>query len=76
LTEGGHPDRIRAKLDGQPVEATELLDTTSAFGHFTAMQVRVGKARALALFQRLASANREFLGAALERDHVRQLIRH
>ena len=65
------------EMDGHRVDAAELWRTTSAFGHFTAMQVRGGKARGLELhFQRLEAANRELFGAELDREHVHELMRH
>jgi branched-subunit amino acid aminotransferase/4-amino-4-deoxychorismate lyase len=67
----------RVEIDGASPTPERLLAVTSAYGHFTAMQVRGGKTRGLTLhLERLASANREALNADLDRDWVRSLIRH
>jgi hypothetical protein len=48
----------------------------SGTGHFTAMQIRGGRTRGLALhLHRLESANHEMFGVGFDRDHVRTLIR-
>ena len=65
------------EIDGTEPRAHRLLETVSSSGHFTAMQVRGGKARGVALhMQRLEAANRELFGADLDPDRVRALIRH
>jgi branched-subunit amino acid aminotransferase/4-amino-4-deoxychorismate lyase len=75
------PDRsdrtLRIEIDGRSAEADQLWTTASAFGHFTAMQVRGGRTRGLALhLDRLEAANREVFDAGLDRERVRALIRH
>jgi branched-subunit amino acid aminotransferase/4-amino-4-deoxychorismate lyase len=65
------------EIDGRRVSAEVAWSTASAFGHFTAMQVRGGRTRGLALhLARLEAANRELFGVGLNGDHVRSLIRH
>jgi branched-subunit amino acid aminotransferase/4-amino-4-deoxychorismate lyase len=67
----------RIEIDGAPPTAEQLLATVSGYGHFTAMQVRDGKARGLALhLRRLEAANREAFGAGLDAERVRALVRH
>ncbi len=70
-------DAERLEIDGRQVSAEVAWSTASAFGHFTAMQVRGGRTRGLALhLARLEAANRELFDAALEGERVRDLIRH
>ncbi|MEU0833044.1 aminotransferase class IV family protein [Streptomyces sp. NPDC005969] len=58
-------------------EADLRIPAFSNYGHFTAMQVRDGKARGLALhLARLDAANRELFGHGLDGGRVRELIRH
>jgi branched-subunit amino acid aminotransferase/4-amino-4-deoxychorismate lyase len=65
------------EIDGVPPAADLLWATVSAYGHFTAMQVRDGRTRGLALhLRRLEAANREVFGVGLDRERVRALIRH
>jgi branched-subunit amino acid aminotransferase/4-amino-4-deoxychorismate lyase len=67
----------RVEIDGVPPSAERLLAVVSGYGHFTAMQVRDGKVRGLALhLRRLAAANREAFGAGLDGERVRALVRH
>jgi hypothetical protein len=67
----------RVEIEGQEPTPTHLLSVTSAYGHFTAMQVRGRRTRGLALhMERLASSNREVFDAGLDPDVVRSLIRH
>jgi branched-subunit amino acid aminotransferase/4-amino-4-deoxychorismate lyase len=67
----------RIEIDGVLPAADQLWATVSAYGHFTAMQVRNGKARGLALhLQRLRAANREAFGVGLDGERVRALVRH
>jgi branched-subunit amino acid aminotransferase/4-amino-4-deoxychorismate lyase len=67
----------RIEIDGVPPAADRLWATVSGYGHFTAMQVRDGKARGLALhLRRLEAANREAFGAGLDGERVRALVRH
>jgi branched-subunit amino acid aminotransferase/4-amino-4-deoxychorismate lyase len=68
---------MHIEIDGRVPEADELAATTSAFGHFTAMQVRGKSTRGLELhFHRLEHANRELFGAGLDRARVHELMRH
>lgn len=68
---------MRVEINGEHVSAEALWATTSELGHFTAMQIRGGKARGLTLhLDRLEAANREPFGAGLDRDRVRQFMRH
>jgi branched-subunit amino acid aminotransferase/4-amino-4-deoxychorismate lyase len=68
---------LRLEIDGEPVRAEVAWSTASAFGHFTAMQVRGGRTRGLALhLRRLEAANREAFGVGLDSGRVRALIRH
>jgi branched-subunit amino acid aminotransferase/4-amino-4-deoxychorismate lyase len=68
---------VRIEIDGEPVNAEALWSTASAYGHFTAMQVRGGQTRGLALhFERLEAANRQLFGTGLDAERVRGLIRH
>jgi branched-subunit amino acid aminotransferase/4-amino-4-deoxychorismate lyase len=65
------------EIDGAPPAPDQLWATVSAYGHFTAMQVRNGKARGVALhLRRLQAANREAFGVGLDGERVRALIRH
>jgi branched-subunit amino acid aminotransferase/4-amino-4-deoxychorismate lyase len=65
------------EIDGVPPAPDHLWATVSAYGHFTAMQVRNGKARGLALhLRRLEAANREAFAVGLDAERVRALVRH
>jgi branched-subunit amino acid aminotransferase/4-amino-4-deoxychorismate lyase len=65
------------EIDGVPPAPDQLWATVSGYGHFTAMQVRTGKVRGLALhLRRLKAANREAFGVGLDGDRVRALVRH
>lgn len=66
-----------AEFDGRPATEDDLRAMAFAgFGHFTAMQVRDGRVRGLALhLARLDSAHRELFGLPLEGDRVRELVR-
>jgi branched-subunit amino acid aminotransferase/4-amino-4-deoxychorismate lyase len=67
----------RIEIDGRAPNAEELWSKASAFGHFTAMQVRGGRTRGLELhLHRLETANRELFGAGLDGDRIRELVRH
>jgi branched-subunit amino acid aminotransferase/4-amino-4-deoxychorismate lyase len=67
----------RIEIDGVAPTPEQLLATVSGYGHFTAMQVRGGRARGLALhLRRLEAANREVFGAGLDGERVRTLVRH
>jgi hypothetical protein len=65
------------EIDGITPTAEQLWTTVSAYGHFTAIQVRDGKARGVPLhLRRLRAANRDAFGAGLDGERVRALIRH
>lgn len=65
------------EIDGVPPAPDQLWVTVSGYGHFTAMQVRGGKARGLALhLRRLEAANREAFGVGLDSERLRALVRH
>jgi branched-subunit amino acid aminotransferase/4-amino-4-deoxychorismate lyase len=67
----------RVEIEGAEPTPERLLAVTSAYGHFTAMQVRGGRTRGLDLHvERLASSNREVFDAELDPDRIRVLIRH
>jgi branched-subunit amino acid aminotransferase/4-amino-4-deoxychorismate lyase len=68
---------VRIEIDGNPASAESLWSTASAYGHFTAMQVRGSRTRGLELhLRRLEAANGELFGAGLDAERVRELIRH
>jgi branched-subunit amino acid aminotransferase/4-amino-4-deoxychorismate lyase len=68
---------MRIEIDGRAPTAEELAAATSAFGHFTAMQVRGGRVRGLELhLDRLEGANRELFDADLDRDRIVVLLRN
>ena len=72
------PGRMtRIEIDGVTPTAEQLWATVSGYGHFTAIQVRDGKARGVLLhLRRLLEANREAFGVGLDGERVRALIRH
>lgn len=73
----GPSEPLRIEIEGRPADADQLWTTASAYGHFTAMQVRGGRTRGLGLhLDRLEAANREVFDAALDRERVRGLVRH
>jgi len=69
---------MTAELDGRPVDADAArVLALGSYGHFTAMQVRNGATRGLALhLARLDAANRELFDLSLDGDRVRARIRH
>ena len=68
---------MRIEIDGRSPSAEALWSTASAFGHFTAMQVRAGRTRGLELhLRRLETANKELFGAGLDGDRICGLVRH
>ncbi|MFB9451348.1 aminotransferase class IV [Dactylosporangium vinaceum] len=69
---------IRVELDGREPTLDELYGPLLAnFGHFTALQVRAGRARGLDLhLTRLSAQTRELLGADLDTGQVRGWLRH
>ena len=67
---------MHIEIEGQRVSAEALWKTTSAHGHFTAMQVRGRRARGLELhLGRLEAANQELFDTGLDRERIRWLIR-
>jgi branched-subunit amino acid aminotransferase/4-amino-4-deoxychorismate lyase len=71
-------DEIKIEVDGREAdEAAVSLLEHEGWGHFTAMQVRGGRARGLGLhLARLEAAHREVYGRALDGGEVRARIRH
>jgi branched-subunit amino acid aminotransferase/4-amino-4-deoxychorismate lyase len=68
---------LQIEIEGKSVDAETLWQTASAFGHFTAMQVRGQRTRGLALhLRRLETANHELFDAELDHERVRWLLRH
>jgi branched-subunit amino acid aminotransferase/4-amino-4-deoxychorismate lyase len=68
---------MHLEIEGEPVRAEVAWSTASTYGHFTAMQVRGGRTRGLALhLRRLEAANREAFDVGLDGERVRALIRH
>ncbi|MFI5767632.1 aminotransferase class IV family protein [Streptomyces sp. NPDC051658] len=67
-----------AEFDGHPATEADLrIPAFLGYGHFTAMQVRDGKVRGLALhLARLDAANQELFERGLAGARVRELIRH
>ena len=67
----------RVEIEGVEPTPELLLATASAYGHFTAMQVRGGKTRGLELhLARLEASNQEAFDAGFDPERVRALIRH
>ncbi|WP_228993474.1 aminotransferase class IV family protein [Streptomyces sp. DH8] len=66
------------EFDGRPATEEELrVPALHGFGHFTALQVRSGAVRGLAVhLDRLDRANRELFELPLDGDRVRELVRH
>ena len=71
-------DGFRIEIDGCPVAAdVPRIAALGGYGHFTAMQVRDGRTRGLALhLRRLDDATRELFGVPLAGDLVRDRVRH
>ncbi|GLW24364.1 class IV aminotransferase [Microbispora triticiradicis] len=69
---------LRVEIDGRPPTAEALWHPALVnYGHFTALQVRNGRAQGLGLhLARLDAANRELFGAGLDGDLVRERVRH
>jgi branched-subunit amino acid aminotransferase/4-amino-4-deoxychorismate lyase len=72
------PTLPRIEIDGRAADIDRMRAVLLAgYGHFTAMQVRAGRVRGLHLhLDRLAEGNRELFGADLDRDRIRDQIRH
>ncbi|MER7176940.1 aminotransferase class IV [Streptomyces mesophilus] len=68
---------LRIEIDGRPADTESLLHpATTAYGHFTALQVRGGATRGLALhLERLRKATYELWEKELDGERVRALIR-
>ncbi|GGS63143.1 aminotransferase class IV [Nonomuraea spiralis] len=67
---------VRAVVEGRAVDADARFALEARYGHFTAMQVRDRRTRGLAHhLDRLAAANLEVFGAALDRAAVLGSIR-
>jgi branched-subunit amino acid aminotransferase/4-amino-4-deoxychorismate lyase len=67
---------LHIEINGDRVDAETLWSTASAFGHFTAMQVRGRRTRGLTLhLRRLEAANSELFDTGLDHEHVRELVR-
>ena len=68
----------RVEVDGQPATVEQLAHPAVLnYGHFTAMQVRRGRARGLHLhLDRLVTATRELFDATLDPELVRHHLRH
>jgi branched-subunit amino acid aminotransferase/4-amino-4-deoxychorismate lyase len=66
------------EVDGHAATEADLaLRALNSYGHFTAMQVRGGRVRGLALhLARLDSAGRELFDTGLDGERVRALLRH
>jgi branched-subunit amino acid aminotransferase/4-amino-4-deoxychorismate lyase len=68
---------VQIEIDGRRASAEALWSTTSAYGHFTAMQVRERRTRGLELhLTRLEAASTELFEVVLDRERVRELMRH
>ncbi|MFG2147544.1 aminotransferase class IV family protein [Streptomyces sp. NPDC048696] len=67
-----------AEINGRPADADNLRipALTGNYGHFSALQVRGGRVRGLALhLARLDAATREIFGPGLDGERVRALVR-
>ncbi|MGP3637762.1 aminotransferase class IV family protein [Streptomyces sp. 24-1644] len=69
---------LYVEVNGHPATEDDLrVAAFFAYGHFTAMQIRDGKARGLDLhLARLDAGNRELFGLPLDGERVRGLIGH
>ena len=68
----------RIEIDGSPVSPAQGWDPAALpAGHFTAMQVRNRRVRGIDLhWRRLDEATRELYGVGIDRERVRDRIRH
>ncbi|MEU2558494.1 aminotransferase class IV [Streptomyces longispororuber] len=78
MTTPNPADVRRLEIDGAPATPAQLRQRAlDGYGHFTAMQVRGGRARGMALhLARLDAATRELFDQGLDEDRVRAAIRH
>ncbi|MGH2601977.1 MAG: aminotransferase class IV, partial [Dehalococcoidia bacterium] len=69
---------MRIEIDGRTAAAEQLAyPAVVNYGHYTAMQVRGGRVRGLALhLTRLRDASRELFDAELDGELVRERVRH
>ncbi|MFD9426116.1 MULTISPECIES: aminotransferase class IV family protein [unclassified Streptomyces] len=69
---------LYVEVNGHPATEEDLrIPAFFDYGHFTAMQIRDGRVRGLALhLDRLDRASRELFALALDGERVRELIRH
>jgi branched-subunit amino acid aminotransferase/4-amino-4-deoxychorismate lyase len=69
---------VHIEVDGAAPTPEQLRERAlDGYGHFTAMQVRAGRVRGLALhLARLDAADRELFGTCLDRARVRAYVRH
>jgi branched-subunit amino acid aminotransferase/4-amino-4-deoxychorismate lyase len=68
---------ITIEIDGEIPGVNQVWAAFSSYGHFTALQVREGRTRGLALhLRRLESATKETFGVPLDLERIRALIRH
>ncbi|SFW80365.1 aminotransferase class IV [Amycolatopsis australiensis] len=66
----------RVELNGEPLGPGAFVAGMTAYGHFTAMQVRDGRVRGLAYhLERLATSTRLLFGTDLDPDRVRSYVR-
>ncbi|MFE4172599.1 aminotransferase class IV [Streptomyces sp. NPDC056909] len=70
--------RLLIEVDGRPATEADLrLRALDTYGHFTAMQIRDGRARGMDLHvARLDGATRELFGTGLDGERVRAALRH
>ena len=70
-------DTLRIEIEGRSASAQTLWEIASAYGHFTAMQVRGARTRGVSLhLDRLEAANKEIFNTELDRERVLELMRH
>jgi branched-subunit amino acid aminotransferase/4-amino-4-deoxychorismate lyase len=69
---------MKVEIDGRPAAAEQVaIGGPASYGHYTSMQVRGGRVRALHLhLGRLDAQTRELFGVPLDGDLVRDRIRH
>lgn len=68
---------LRVEIDGQAATVESLWSVEGSYGHFTAMQVRDRRVRALDLhLARLKEGSHVLFDAGLDGERVRELIQH